>query len=88
MPEADEDDAALYGSDSAGSNPAAAWLLVLAGIIGLVALVPSSSSGRASPSAAQRSKTGGFAFLLGLIVGMYLSLQLFTGQKLLQVCQC
>lgn len=90
MPEADEDDAALYGTDSAGSNPAASWLLVLAGIIGLVALVPSTSS-RASAAAVQRSRTGGCVFVLGLIVGMYLSLQLFPGQRLLQVrshCMC
>ena len=85
MPEANEDDAALYGTDSAGSNPAASWLLVLAGIIGLAALVPS-ASGRSTSSAVQRSRTGGCAFVLGLIVGMYLSLQLFPGQRLLQVC--
>ena len=89
-PEANQDDAALYGTDSAGSNPAASWLLLLAGIIGLGALVPS-SPGRASSLGVQRSRAGGLAFVVGLIVGLYLSLQLFPGQRLLQVwrhCIC
>ena len=81
MPEADPDDASLYGTDSAGSNPGAAWLLMLAGIISLAALVPSGGT-----TAAKRSRTCGAAALLGFIVGLYLSLQLFPGQTLLQVC--
>ena len=80
MPEADEDEASLYGSDSAGSNPGAVWLLILAGIISLAALVPSGGT-----TAAKRSRTCGAAALLGFVVGLYLALQLFPGQTLLQV---
>ncbi len=80
MPEADEDDARLYGSDETGSNPGAAWLLVLAGIIGLAALVPSGGN-----TAAKRSRTCGAAALLGVNVGLYLALQLFPNQNLIQV---
>jgi len=80
MPEADEDDARLYGSDETGSNPGAAWLLVLAGIIGLAALVPSGGN-----TAAKRSRTCGAAALLGINVGLYLALQLFPNQNLIQV---
>ena len=80
MPEADEDDASLYGSDAAGSNPAAAWLLVLAGIITLLTLVPAGGPS----SAGRRSRTTGCAALLGLIIGLYLALQLFPAQTLLQ----
>lgn len=80
MPEADADDARLYGSDTAGSHPAAAWLLMLAGVISLGAVVPSGgTSGR------RRSRVCGCAALLGTIVGMYLALQLFPAQRLLQV---
>ena len=84
MPEGNGVDSVLYGIDSAGSNPAASSLLVLAGIIGLMALAPS-TSGCSSSSAVQRSKSGGCAFVLGFIVGMYVSLQLFPSQRLLQV---
>lgn len=80
MPEAEADDASLYGSDSAGSNPAAAWLLVLAGVISLGALVPSGGT-----SGGRRSRVCGSAALLGTIVGLYLALQLFPAQTLLQV---
>lgn len=80
VPEADEDDARLYSSDSAGSNPRAAWLLILAGIISLAALVPSGGT-----SAGRRSRVCGSAALLGLLVGLYLALQLFPAQFLLQV---
>ncbi len=80
MPEADEDDARLYGSDEPGSNPGAAWLLVLAGIIGLAALVPSGGN-----TAAKRSRSCGAAALLGVLVGLYLALQLFPNQHLIQV---
>lgn len=80
MPEADEDDARLYGSDEPGSNPGAAWLLVLAGIIALAALVPSGGN-----TAAKRSRSCGAAALLGVLVGLYLALQLFPNQHLIQV---
>ena len=80
MPEADEDDARLYGSDESGSNPGAAWLLVLAGIIGLAALVPSGGN-----TAAKRSRSCGAAALLGVLVGLYLALHLFPNQHLIQV---
>ncbi len=80
MPEADEDDARLYGSDEPGSNPGAAWLLVLAGIIGLAALVPSGGN-----TASKRSRSCGAAALLGVLVGLYLALQLFPNQHLVQV---
>ncbi len=83
MPEADEDDARLYGNDEPGSNPGAAWLLVLAGIIGLAALVPSGGN-----TAAKRSRSCGAAALLGVLVGLYLALQLFPNQHLIQVGVC
>ena len=80
MPEADEDDAGLYGSDSAGSNTEAAWLLILAGFISLAAVVPPEGT-----TAGRRSRVCGAAAVLGLIVGLYLALQLFPAQFLLQV---
>ena len=80
MPEADTDDARLYGSDSAGSSPGAAWLLMLAGLISLAALVPSGGT-----TAGRRSRVCGAATLLGSLVGLYLALQLFPAQTLLQV---
>ena len=84
MPEADADDARLYGSDSAGSAPGAAWLLVLAGLISMAALIPS-----AGTTAGRRSRVCGSAALLGSVVGLYLALQLFPAQTLLQVrLQC
>lgn len=83
MPEADQDDARLYGSDETGSNAGAAWLLVLAGIIGLAALVPSGGN-----IAAKRSRSCGGAALMGVPVGLYLALQLFPNQRLMQVGIC
>ena len=80
MPEADADDARLYGSDTAGSNPAAAWLLMLAGVISLAALVPSGGT-----TGGRRSRVCGSAALLWTLVGLYLALQLFPAQRLLQV---
>ena len=80
MPEADQDDASLYGTDSAGSNASAAWLLMLAGVISLAMLVPAGST-----TAGRRSRVCGSAALLGLIIGLYLALQLFPAQLLLQV---
>ncbi len=80
MPEADKDDARLYGNDESGSNPGAAWLLVLAGILGLAALVLSGGN-----TAAKRSRSCGAAALLGVNVGLYLALQLFPNQNLIQV---
>ena len=80
MPQGDEDDARLYGVDAAGSNPAAAWLLLLAGLIGLGALLPSGGS-----PGIRRSRACGCAALLGLLVGLYLALQLFPAQLILQV---
>ncbi|KAA6419880.1 MAG: hypothetical protein FRX49_10243, partial [Trebouxia sp. A1-2] len=83
MPEADQDDARLYGSDETGSNAGAAWLLVLAGIIGLAALVPSGGN-----IAAKRSRSCGGAALMGVPVGLYLALQLFPNQRLMQAIVC
>ena len=80
MPEADQDDASLYGSDSAGSNASATWLLMLAGVISLAVLVPGGGT-----TAGRRSRVCGCAALLGLIIGLYLALQLFPAQRLLQV---
>lgn len=84
MPEADADDARLYGSDTAGSAPGAAWLLILAGLISMAALVPSGGT-----TAGRRSRVCGSAALLGSIIGLYLAVQLFPAQTLLQVrLQC
>ena len=80
MPEADADDARLYGTDSAGSAPGAAWLLILAGLISMAALVPSGGT-----TAGRRSRVCGSAALLGSTIGLYLALQLFPAQTLLQV---
>lgn len=79
-PEDTEDDAALYGSDSAGRNPAATWLLVLAALLGMVSLVPSGADALHNPS-----RTVGLVGLLGLAVGWYLGLELFPAQLLIQV---
>ena len=80
MPEADADDARLYGTDSAGSAPGAAWLLILAGLISMAALVPSGGT-----TAGRRSRVCGSAAVLGSTIGLYLALQLFPAQTLLQV---
>ena len=79
-PEDTEDDAALYSSDSAGRNPAATWLLVLAALLGLVSLVPFGAHSLRNPS-----RTVGLVGLLGLAVGLYLGLELFPAQFLIQV---
>lgn len=79
-PEDTEDDAALYGSDSAGSSPAATWLLVAAALLGLVGLIPSGSYTLRNPS-----RTCGLVGVLGSAVGLYLGLELFPGQAVIQV---
>lgn len=79
-PEANEDDASLYGSDSAGRNPAATWLLVAAALLGLAGLVPSGGYSSRNPS-----RTCVVVGLLGSAVGLYLGLELFPGQAIVQV---
>ena len=79
-PEENEDDAALYGSDTAGSSPAATWLLVAAATLGLAGLVPAGAHSQRHPS-----RTCGLVGVLGAAVGLYLGLELFPQQAVVQV---
>ena len=79
-PEDTKDDALLYGSNSAGGNAGAIRLLLAAALVGLAGLVPSGGYSQRNPSC-----TYALVGLLGAAVGLYLGLELFPGQLIIQV---